>query len=62
MSPPKPINLLKNEYKLVGKLGTGGFSLVYSVESVETGVMCAAKFQVKKLHVWTLYLAISRPP
>ena len=43
---PKPINLLRTEYKLMGKLGTGGFSLVYSVESVDTGLMCAAKFQV----------------
>ena len=45
--PPKPINLLKCEYKLVGKLGTGGFSLVYSMESVDSGRMCAAKFQVR---------------
>ena len=46
VEPPKPINLLKSDYKLVGKLGSGGFSFVYSVESVDTGIMCAAKFQV----------------
>ena len=44
--PPKPINLLKSEYKLVGKLGSGGFSFVYLVESLDSGQMCAAKFQV----------------
>ena len=32
--PPtaKPITLLKSEYKLMGRLGSGGFSLVYLVQ------------------------------
>lgn len=43
----KPINLLKSEYKLLGKIGSGGFSLVYLVESLlNNGRLCAAKFQV----------------
>ena len=44
----KPINLLKSEYKLLGKIGSGGFSFVYLVESIEnSGELCAAKFQVE---------------
>ena len=43
----KPINMLKSEFKLLGKLGSGGFSNVYLVESLEKkGEMFAAKFQV----------------
>ena len=40
---PKPINLLKTEYKLLGKIGSGGFSFVYLVESISNGVLRAAK-------------------
>ena len=40
---PKPINLLKSEYKLLGKIGSGGFSFVYLVESISSGVLRAAK-------------------
>ena len=40
---PKPINLLKTEYKLLGKIGSGGFSFVYLVESTKSGVLRAAK-------------------
>ena len=45
----KPINLLKSEYKLLGKIGSGGFSFVYLVESLSNGEMCAAKFQVRNI-------------
>ena len=40
---PKAINLLKTEYKLLGKIGSGGFSFVYLVESINSGVVRAAK-------------------
>ena len=44
----KPINDLKTEFKLLGKLGSGGFSNVYLVQSLdERGGMYAAKFQVQ---------------
>ena len=44
----KPINLLKSEYKLLGKIGSGGFSFVYLVESIKnSGELFAAKFQVE---------------
>ena len=45
----KPINLLKSEYKLLGKIGSGGFSFVYLVERLSNGEMCAAKFQVRNI-------------
>ena len=44
----KPINMLKTEFKLLGKLGSGGFSSVYLVESLNVDKkLYAAKFQVK---------------
>ena len=47
----KPINLLKSEYKLLGKIGSGGFSFVYLVERLSNGEMCAAKFQVRNIAI-----------
>ena len=47
----KPINLLKSEYKLLGKIGSGGFSFVYLVEDIaKPGDLCAAKFQVSTIN------------
>ena len=47
---PKPINLLKTEYKLLGKIGSGGFSFVYLVENISSGVVRAAKVTSQPLN------------
>ena len=41
----KPVTLLKDEYKLVKKLGSGGFASVFLVSNQSDGRFYAAKYQ-----------------
>ena len=41
----KPVTLLKEEYKLVKKLGSGGFASVFLVSNQADGRLFAAKYQ-----------------
>ena len=41
----KPVNLLKEEYRLVKKLGSGGFASVFLISNQADGKFYAAKYQ-----------------
>ena len=41
----KPVTILKDEYKMVKKLGSGGFASVFLVSNQSDGIFYAAKYQ-----------------